>query len=254
MSKIVGISFIAPVKHLAAAEQYSDFSMVLTHLVLSNQVYRDFYRASKKPILLDNSYFELGRCLSKEEVVEAAKAVAADCVVLTDGELKDMDYFKSKGFEVMFVPMSFDDLKYALRNSASINGIDKVGISCLNSQAFIGKESFEPCRAELLLKVNNLCKIATPKRIHFLGATNAQLKDLKAVVDAKLIGSIDTSLPVWAGLNGITLSANSARLKEHCDFESSLEWTPEVSANILAYKQCFNYGLLQTDFQSFNVM
>lgn len=246
VSKIQGISFIAPFKHLSTAYQYSDFSMVLTHLVMENSSYRDFYAKTDKPILLDNSFFELGRCLSREDVLEAAQSVKATCVVLTDGKLDDIDFFKSKGFEVMFVPLTWDDLVYSMNSKCKV---DKVGISCISSQKLIGKEPFEPCRSELLLKLQEVTqKAINLHKVHFLGATNAQLQDLKKAVDNKLIGSIDTSLPIWAGLNKYTLSANSPRYPTHCNFSSNLQWHIEANRNILSYKQCFYYGHLQLDF------
>lgn len=248
MSKIQGISFIAPFRYLSTAYQYSDFSMVLTHLVMENSKYRDFYAKTDKPILLDNSFFELGRCLSREDVLEAAQSVGATCVVLTDGKLDDMDFFKSKGYEVMFVPLTWDDLVYSVSPKCKV---DKVGISCISSQKLIAKEPFEPCRSELLLKLQEtIQKPINCHKVHFLGATNAQLQDLKKAVDNKLVGSIDTSLPIWAGLNKYTLSASSPRYPTHCDFYSNLDWSVEANRNILSFKQCFYYGQLQLDFSA----
>lgn len=243
ISKIQGISFIAPFNHLEYAYQNSDFSMVLTHLVLGSQAYREFYAKTEKPILLDNSFFELGRCLSKDEVYEAAKQVNATCVVLTDGSLDELDFYKKKGYEVMYVPLTLEDLKSALKNKS----INKIGISCISSQKMIGKQPFEPARTELLMQVRELITNHNYSKLHFLGATNAQLQDLYDARTEHLIGSIDTSLPIWAGLHKQALSATSPRYKEHCDFESELPWQPEVSANIVAYRQCFYYGILQPE-------
>lgn len=245
VSKIAGISFIAPFKHLERAYKQSDFSMVLTHLVESNAEYRDFYRQTEKPILLDNSFFELGECLSRERVLEAAKAVNATCVVLTDGSTDDIDFFKSKGYEVMFVPLTLDDMILGYNSSE----IDKVGISCLSSQKLVGGNAFEPLRTEVLKLVS--LKTRTPlsvcRKTHFLGATNANLKDIKDANDLRFINSTDTSLPIWAGLHGRELSASSARMDKHCDFESQLDWQIACDMNIIAYRQCLRYGNLQLD-------
>lgn len=245
MSKIQGISFIAPFAHLEEAYKQSDFSMVLTHLVEEEPDYRDFYRGTDKPILLDNSFFELGECVSKERVIEAANAVRATCVVLTDGDLSDLDFFKGKGFEVMFVPLSLRDLFSAYKNK----GIDKVGISCISSQKLIGREPFEPVRHEVMQRVlsEGISLAKVHSKTHFLGATNANLMDLKLAVDMKAVGSTDTSLPVWAGLHDMVLSSSTGRMKEHCNFETRLQWTSTCDANIISYKQCFYYGNIQLD-------
>lgn len=244
-SKIVGISFIAPFAHLEKAYEKSDFSMVLTHLVEQNAEYRDFYRKTEKPILLDNSFFELGECLSRERVLEAAEAVKATCVVMTDGSVDDIDFFKSKGYEVMFVPLTLNDLIRGYKSK----DIDKVGISCLSSQKLVGGNALEPLRHKVMELVSN--EVDLPVKIHykthFLGATNANLLDLKKAVDMKAVSSIDTSLPVWAGMHTRELSATSPRMDKHCDFDSKLPWTTTCDMNIIAYKQCFSYGHLQLD-------
>lgn len=245
VSKILGISFIAPFAHLERAYEHSDFSMVLTHLVEKSAEYRDFYRQTEKPILLDNSFFELGECISRERVLAAAEAVKATCVVMTDGSLDDIDFYKSKGYEVMFVPLTWDDLLLGYKSK----DVDKIGISCLSSQRFVEGSKLEPLRHKVMELALNEVGLSTKVfyKTHFLGATNSNLLDLKKAFDIKSVSSTDTSLPIWAGLYNVELSATSPRMEYPCDFASTLEWQTACDMNIIAYKQCFNYGHLQTD-------
>lgn len=246
---------IVPFNYMKLGLDSSNFSMVLTHLVLSNNEYANFYANTNLPVLLDNSFFELGESLSDSDVLDAAKRVKADCVVARDGEMSSVEFFKKEGFEVMYVPKDLKDLADALVN----NDIDKVGISCITSQKFIGKAPFEPCRAEVVseaLKLANIdAEAIKPNKIHLLGATNGYLGDL--VRFRKLVASgfsADTSFAFTAALKGVKLTMNTERCgelvfeqpkmteKELVSFKGAYGW------NVLQIKQAQQYGIAQSDF------
>lgn len=74
-----------PIPHLKALSKYTDFDFVLTHMVLENKVYRDFYSESKRFMILDNSFFELGQALSGDKIMKAARIMMPEEVVAPDG-------------------------------------------------------------------------------------------------------------------------------------------------------------------------
>lgn len=254
MSVIRGSAHIVPFNFMQLGLESSTFSMVLTHLVLESNEYANFYANTGKPVLLDNSFFELGESLSDEKVLEAANRIKADCVVARDGEMDSVEFFKSKGFEVMYVPKDLKDLGEALMN----DDIDKVGISCITSQKMIGKSPFEPCRAEVVSEAFKLVSInataITPNKIHLLGATNGYLSDLVAFNKLSPGFSIDTSFAFTAALKGVRLTLNTERCgelvfeepkigkSEMANFQGYYGW------NVLQIKQAQNYGIAQGDF------
>lgn len=242
-TEISGCAFIAPYKYLSEGSKASDFSMVLVQNVLNNNEYREFWRNSTDTILLDNGWFELGRCLEKETMAEIGKEIGAHTIVMADESMDELDYYKSQGFGVMYCPKSLDDCIDALNNSK----IDKVGISSAKAPQWIGYNAFDPVRAKLFEDIT-LTKHQI-KKIHFLGSSNAMLQELYEAVTNKVVNSFDTSLPIWAGLHGVSLSASTSRMDKNCDFETELEWNAVCAQNIVSFKQCFHYGNLQTDWK-----
>lgn len=245
-SVIEGVSFISPFKHLKRAHEVSNFSMVLAHLVLENKEYAKFYRASNKPKLLDNSFFELGYCLSNDDVLRAAELIRADCIVLKDGTFYGIKEIKAQGYEVMYVPETFEQLVEAI----SLTKITKIGLSCIKAPKFLGAEPFTNNRFEVLeqaVAVSEATNRVTPS-IHLLGATNGMLDEVcKFNHKYGTSFSFDTSLPIWLGLNGKFLAKGSARLKEHCDFETQKEWNIFCEANIANTKQAYRYGFCMSE-------
>lgn len=74
---------IMPVANLEDTK-YQPMQMFLTHLVLSNETYRQFAKEYTGFKILDNSIIELGEAASIEKVLEAAEMIEADEIILPD--------------------------------------------------------------------------------------------------------------------------------------------------------------------------
>lgn len=77
-----------PVKYQESLSRETDFDFLLTHLILEDQRYRDFYVKQRKTTtresILDCSIFELGTALSSEKVMEAAEIVNPHVIISPD--------------------------------------------------------------------------------------------------------------------------------------------------------------------------
>jgi len=226
----IRFAHIAPTKHILHAAANSKAHMALTHLV-GCQVYVDNFRTVRAEggyVYLDNSQFELGYALPIAEVLAAAKLINANCVILPDGELKDLDKVKAAGFDVMYIPAApnlEDDFLEAMFNKK----IDKVGLSYSKTSAYLGKP-----RSSTTSRFEFLCTIARMlpnKKIHMLGMVTpgeiALMRPFK-----HLIYSWDTSIAVWAGLNHIDIRDMSHKNTAEVDFDSELHWGNVVDSNI----------------------
>lgn len=226
-----GISFISPFSVMSKAAEYSDFHMCLTHLVLANKDYAEFYKNENKFKLLDNSYFELGECVKCYDVLKAAEKIKADCLVLSDGSLDSIYQYKKEGYAVMYIPKDATAFKIAMKASE----IDKVGISCLHIPQFMGYESFTGnSRKDFLKKYWE--KGFDKNKVHLLGSMNLPLLELTSIRD--YASSIDTSYPVWAGMNK-QLIRDRERRYTHCNFYTDLDWQIECEENIKDFKESF---------------
>jgi hypothetical protein len=79
-----------PTSLLQEIQPLGDFDFVLSHLVLKDKEYADFYRNSDRYLILDNSTNELLAPLSEPDIAKAAKIVNPDLVVAPD-YLNDME-------------------------------------------------------------------------------------------------------------------------------------------------------------------
>lgn len=226
-----GISFISPFSVMEKAAKHSNFHMVLAHLVLREQEYADFYRNEKKFKLLDNSFFELGECLKPYEVLKAAEKVKADCLILTDGSLDSIEQYKKEGYYVMYIPKDAISFKIAMRAPE----INKVGISCLHIPQYMGREAFEGNTRRDFLKAN-WEKSFDKSKVHLLGSMHRPLVELETIRD--YASSIDTSYPVWAGMNK-QLIRNREKRYTHCNFYTDLAWQNECGENIKDFQEVF---------------
>lgn len=193
-----GVAAIVSLKNLELVNE-GDFAMCLTHIALGEEKYCEFYKNYNKPKLLDNSYFELGYALSLREVVKAARKIDANVIVMKDGTLEGLESLLDEGFQVMAVPTTEAQFKDFIVNEK----VSKIGVSCLHIPAIVGREKFAPVRGAFVAScLKELNAVHLKEKVHFLGSTNNVLQDIK---DAEgLVNSIDTSLPFFAALEGVS--------------------------------------------------
>ena len=90
----------APIQALPIIEELTDFNFVLTHLVLQDKRYADWYTASRKFTMLDCSTFELGHPVTVEELKQAINIIHPNVVIAPD-HLHDAEATKTSLFQFL---------------------------------------------------------------------------------------------------------------------------------------------------------
>lgn len=211
--------------------------MALTHLMLNNEKYKLAMATQVCPIILDNSYFELGYCLSPKAMLEAASNFVSDDITLIcpDGTMDGIKEFKEAGYKVMCIPKTteqFQDFMYD-------NRVDLVGVS---EEHFDRRHSVG---ARYNLFKDHMPAMAT-RKIHMLGGTDT-LKELLLIAPfSKYIHSWDTSMPIWQGHLGHTVDRQVAKDVTGVDFDvqvslenklvkHNLKWVQDIQDEYYEY-------------------
>lgn len=236
--KKVQFAHIAPVGSMNMAEHESDINLVLAHLVGDNE-YTKFYANSDKVTIMDNGAFELGQSYEPAKLIELAKLVNADYIVLPDypGEHQSktieaaniyIPLFKDAGFKVFFVPQALpgdingllEAWDYALNNP----DIDLIGNSILAAPNAFGKMHSLESRFRILRDIApRYSRELLSKRIHMLGMLDTVHEICLCRPFHWMINSWDSSAAVWYGLNGLDVSEQFVKFKKEVDFS-----TPET--------------------------
>lgn len=168
----------------------NEIEMALTHLVLNNQPYREAMSKVEVPIILDNSYFELGYCLSPKAMLEAANSLNNRDITLIcpDGTMDGFKEFKEAGYKVMCIPKSIEQFQDFMYD----NRIDLVGVS---EEHFHKRHSVG---ARYNLFKDHMPSMAT-KKIHLLGGTDSMWELALLAPFSRYLHSWDTSMPIWQG-------------------------------------------------------
>jgi hypothetical protein len=221
MKKIRAIH-IAPIKNmLEVDEKYNKgLNMLLTHLVLNNLEYTKNARLLTGTKFLDNSFFELGYCLSPKAMLEAAEKITngkEDIIVLIcpDGTFDGMKEFKAAGYQVMTIPKSpaqFKDMMYD-------NRVDYVGVS----EEHLAYRHSPGARYELFR--DHIDAMMPKKKIHLLGGTDSVYEIGMLHPFRDYIFSWDSSTAIWQGHLGIKI--NDVVRKN----TTSVDFTVEVNLN-----------------------
>lgn len=142
IGKIVGFAVIAPHAIRKMAIAHSSIHMMLAQ-VQDSKYWDDFANACGYKIL-DNGFFELGYSLEKEMLLAKGLRGKANCIVLQDGEYKDMDFFMKEGFHVMLVPTSVEQAVEFLHISHSHPEYEvKVGLSHIHAAKALKRRKFD---------------------------------------------------------------------------------------------------------------
>ena len=226
----IRFAHIAPTKHILHAASNNYAHMALAHLIGDEDYVKNFrtIRAEGGYVYLDNSQFELGYSLDIATVVGAARTIDANCVILPDGDLSDLDAVKAAGFDVMYIP-DHPDLEADFVEAMFNKKIDKVGLSYSKTSAYMGRERHSSTsRFDFL---NTIGEILPNKKIHMLGmSTPGEIALMRPFKN--LIYSWDTSIAIWAGLNHIDIRDMKHKNVTPVDFNSDLHWGNVVDSNI----------------------
>lgn len=199
---------IYPIKNLEMYKK-QHMNMFLTHLIFKDKAYRDMAENHKGYKILDNSLIELNGALSMRDVLNAAKIIEADEVVLPDVFMDGEATIKSttealeeyeeelKQYKTMAVVhgKTKDEFFRTFMYFSERPDVDVLGIPKVIHEQFTANGW--PGRPSLLSKVINL----TDKDIHLLGLWNSFNELRHYGGNIKKIRSIDTSLPSLLELN-----------------------------------------------------
>ncbi len=223
---------IAPTEHVLHAASHSQCLMALAHLVDDEEYVKKFQLLAREgmTVYLDNSQFELGESVSLDFLIEAGHRINATYLILPDGDQSEASIrlVKANGFKVMVIPAGENlhvEFLYALEN----DDVDMVGLSYSKTSEYLNRHRHSATsRFDFL---SGLGAILPNKKIHLLGAVlPGEIALMKPYQDA--IYSWDTSMAVWAGLNGQNIKQMTHKFGESVDFTSQKPWNSVCDLNI----------------------
>lgn len=243
----VKLAHIAPTRLAASAEKRSQINLVLAHLVGDNH-YTEIYRKSRKTTIMDNGAFELGESMDPESLIERAKLVNADYIVLPDYPNQDwrktieaakiyIPKFKEAGFKTFFVPQSkhgdFDGYVTSWEWALNNKEIDLIGCSIIGAPNSLPTQDRLITRYVLLrLLKEEFDREKLVKRIHMLGMLDTVNEIALTRPFHFMINSWDTSAAVWAGINDLDIRKLCRKFDKPVDFDSAVNNLDAVISNI----------------------
>lgn len=251
MSK-VKFANIAPYSAMKIAESKSQINLVLAHLVGDNE-YTRFYAESKKETIIDNGAFELGESLSPELLIDKARLVNADYIVLPDypgqpfnktidAAIEYIPKFKAAGFKTFFAPQSeagdFDGYMTAWDWALNNEDIDLIGCSILGApKALAGQDRLIARFIILRFLAQEFDHKLLEKRIHMLGMLDSVHEICLTKPFHFMINSWDSSAAVWSGMNDMDVAKQSYKYTKEVDFDAPLNNEKLVLQNMAYIKQ-----------------
>lgn len=219
------LAFITPTNYLETVAARGDIHLVLAHLVLKDEKYREFYKNSKTYKILDNGAFELGQPMHIEDILKAAEMIGADEVVapdvFNDGRrtLEAVHNFTMQvktllpafkkiehKFKIMAVPhgKNFLDWLKCFEELYLDDRIDVIGIgykSCKVFTMLFSTRDYDLSTTRTII-VNRLTQLFPKKTIHLLGGgTNANEVEMYKYYPQ--VRSMDTCFPFLCGQHGV---------------------------------------------------
>lgn len=95
---MVKISHEVPISLLEKSKKFNDYDYCLLHLTYEYPKYREYYKNSKRDVLLDNSLFELGDSLSNVQLARGVEDIRPKWYIIPDclnNSLETIRRFKS---------------------------------------------------------------------------------------------------------------------------------------------------------------
>ena len=248
---MINLAVIASVPHLHDLSALGSIDMALTHLVLTNNDYADYFLARSRAgvrILLDNSAYELetdtGKGLNAAAVLAAAERIAATVVicqdVLYDGAatVATTHSFLTEAagtpYELMAVPQGRTRAEWldCYRRLVQIPGVTMIGLSKLSVPL-----SFNAPVAESRLDcVKTLFQTGVPLPLHLLGGDRSlpwELAEHRRHGHDSAVVSNDSSFAFWYPATGTPVDADKGRAEREAPRKPDLISTT-LSSDTLA--------------------
>lgn len=220
------LAIIAPNAYLQdfSAFRNNSYHLVLAHRFNSEPEYRNFYidqrKKAKSFIILDNGACELGESIANERLLETAKNLQPDVLVLPDvlhqsqATIARTEKFielykrqKALKYKLMAVVQGktreewLETLSFFTANP----DIDMIGISSTNAMYPKAKNYYTRIKTlKYLLKKH----LIGGKRIHMLGLDDSGHFELRHFSKYPFIEGADSSAPVVHGAHGIKIFKN----------------------------------------------
>lgn len=242
---MINLAFEIPFRYLKRFSKSTDFDFVLTHLVKSSTVYRDFYREQSEKgryVILDNSVFELGKPISPDELLFAAGEIKATTVIIPDFLKDSKKTLESVNvvigdkrfdkYQLAAVPQgdSFDDWISCYKVVSLMERVSTICIpfdihfkvpGCIERNTLT--RSWMERRIGLLKQIKDLGLIVQGKKYHLLGASDCV--EFRFAKKLGFVTSADTSSPVVHGMFGVLYrdyGLPGEKIKEKINFEAVL--------------------------------
>jgi len=198
-----------PTSFLQDVQPLTDFSWVLTHLVLQDKAYAKFYQTRGGPgLVLDNSVNELLEPCSLEDMQKAAEVVRPNKIVPPDylgdmaSTLRELaKAIKIFGKEMLLPAIQGHELEGVYECARYIRelGFEEIAVPYdITCQRTVSLEEMADAREEVITRLVLISGFST---IHLLGMTT--LEELDTYWSIPQVKSIDTGGPILNGLSGI---------------------------------------------------
>lgn len=227
------IALIPPIKNLEYVKS-GQCAMALTHLVLTNEEYANFYANLKMYIILDNSAFE-SQLQGIDDVAKAAKIVGANEIILPDivgdkdatiqATINAIKWLKKnkldKSYKLMAVPQGKTEEEWwqCFRTFNDMNEVNVIGLSKLSCPLCF-KKSISQSRLFITqeMQINNLRN--NNKEYHLLGGSYEILDEMNQ--HPEWVRSIDTSAPFEFGKARVSLKTAKSDLPKKANLEQEI--------------------------------
>ncbi len=238
----------SPTAMLHEYSAMSNFHVALAHLVLDDMVYREFYKemsARGDYVMLDNSVVELGSSASLRRLLTAALMVGAQEIILPDvlrdgtltvfsttqalSQLEELPPQRDS-YKLCAVPQGATSLEWLDCYGALVKlPVDVIGIPKVLDDV-VGTGG----REKILEILRSLELVDYTKEYHLLGVWSDPLEVLRCAQRFSFVRSVDSSLPVLAGLRGRRfpdplMSAGFERPSTPMDFGAEEDPHPDIT-------------------------
>lgn len=215
---------ITPTTYLEQYASQSNFHLVLAHLVDTDVKYAEFYRQMSDRgdfLIMDNGAFELGESYEPSKLIGLAQRCGADAIVLPDypgkpgcktidAAVKLIDQVKAEGFMTFFCPQSavgdFGDWIDTYMWASNNPDIDIIGMSILAIPNALPEISKQYARIVMTRLMIDRGIFNFNKYHHYLGLNSPN--EIPSLVSMEAVTSLDSSNPVWCGINGLRYNTN----------------------------------------------
>lgn len=183
-------------------------------------------------IMMDNSAYELKEPYAPEKLMTLATLCGAHAIVLPDypfcpaaktieAAKKFAPIFKENGFKTFFVPQSkrgdVDDWVEAYDWAANDEGhdlVDIIGISILGVPNALPNIDPSFARVVMMQRLLDDRIFNSNKHHHFLGLNAGPGLEIPSLLRMRVLDTIDSSGPVWAGICGHRYNVDSDSLQQ----------------------------------------